>query len=100
PVTQAALDRIGAAYARETRERTDRARVAARAQLQAAAVLSRSIFIAQQRASGLQGMIDNPSAFGATDQQARNWRPMLDAVRAEVDGGVRAYAAVVAQLAQ
>lgn len=100
PVTQAALDRIGAAYARETRERTDRARVAARAQLQAAAVLSRSIFIAQQRASGLQGMIDNPAAFGATEQQARNWRPMLDAVRAEVDGGIRAYAAIVAQLAQ
>ena len=100
PVTQAALDRIGAAYARETRERTDRARVAARAQVQAAAVLSRNIFIAQQRASGLQSMVDNPAAFGATDQQARTWRPMLDAVRAEVDGGVRAYAAIVAQLGQ
>jgi len=100
PITQAALDRIGAAYARETRERTDRARVAARAQVQAAAVLSRSVFIAQQRASGLQSMVDNPGAFGATEQQARNWRPMLDAVRAEVDGGVRAYAAVIAQLGQ
>jgi hypothetical protein len=100
PATQTALDRIGAAYARETRERTDRARVAARAQLQAAAVLSRSVFIAQQRASGLQNMVDNPAAFGATPQQARNWRPMLDAVRAEVEGGVRAYAAVVAQLAE
>jgi hypothetical protein len=100
PATQTALDRIGAAYARETRERTDRARVAARAQVQAAAVLSRSVFIAQQRASGLQGMVDNPAAFGATAQQAQNWRPMLAAVRAEVEGGVRAYAAVIAQLAQ
>jgi hypothetical protein len=100
PATQSALARIGAAYARETRERSDRARVAARAQVQAAAVLSRNVFIAQQRAAGLQNMVDNPAAFGATAQQARNWRPMLDAVRAEVEGGVRAYAAIVSQLAE
>jgi formylglycine-generating enzyme required for sulfatase activity len=100
PAMQTALDRLGAAYARETRERTDRARLAARAQLQAAAVLSRSVFIAEQRANGLRGMVENPAAFGASAQQAAQWRPMLAAVQAEVEGGVRAYAAVVAQLAQ
>lgn len=100
PAAQAALDRLGAAYARETRERADRARVAARAQLQAAAVLSRNVFIAQQRATGLQGMIDNPAAFGATPRQAEAWRPMLAAVRGELEGGVRAYAAIIAQLAE
>ena len=100
PATQAALDRLGAAYARETRARADRARMAARAQVQAAAVLSRSVFIAQQRADGLQGMVNNPTAFGGTARQAEQWRPMLAAVRAEVEGGVRAYAAMVAQLAE
>ncbi len=100
PAMQTALDRLGAAYARETRERTDRARVAARAQVQAAAVLSRNVFIAQQRANGLQGMVENPGAFGATPQQAQAWRPMLAAVQAEVEGGVRAYAAIIAQLSQ
>jgi hypothetical protein len=100
PAMQAALDRLGAAYAQETRARADRARIAARAQVQAAAVLSRSVFIAQQRANGLQGMIDNPAAFGGTPRQAETWRPMLAAVQAEVEGGVRAYAAIVSQLAQ
>ncbi len=100
PGTQTALDRIGAAYARETRDRADRARLAARAQVQAAAVLSRSVFIAQQRADGLQAMVENPASVGGTAQQAAGWRTMLGAVQAEVDGGVRAYAAMIAQLAQ
>jgi hypothetical protein len=100
PAMQTALDRLGAAYARETRDRADRARLAARAQVQAAAVLSRNVFIAQQRADGLQRMVENPAAVGGTAQQASTWRPMLAAVRAEVEGGVRAYAAIIAQLAQ
>lgn len=100
PAMLAAIDRVGAAYAAETRESTDRARLAARAQIQAAAVLARSVYVADQRAGALQTMVENPSAVGATLQQAAAWRPMLAGVRAEVEGGVRAYAAIVAQLAR
>ncbi len=99
PAMLAALDRLGAAYARETRDRADRARVAARAQIQAAAVVARGVFIANSRAGGLQDMISNPAVFGGTAQQVPAWRGMLGAVQTEVEGGVRAYAAIIAQLA-
>ena len=100
PAMLAAIDRVGAAYAAETRESTDRARLAARAQIQAAAVLARSVYLAEQRALGLQRLVDNSATFGASRQQASNWRQGLADVRTEMEGGLRAYATVVTQLAR
>ncbi len=99
PATLAALDRLGAAYARQTRERSDQARIAFRARIQAAAALARGVFLANFRVRAMQEMIDHPDDYGGTAQDVAAWRGILRAVETEMEGGVRAYAATIDQLA-
>lgn len=98
PAMLQALDRLSAAYARETQERSDRTRAAARAQIQSAAVLSRNVLLAQQRANVIQAAVDDPASMGGRPEEAQVWRRLLTPIRAEVENGVRAYAATIAQI--
>jgi formylglycine-generating enzyme required for sulfatase activity len=93
PTLHPAIDRLRSAYEGELRQRLDNARLIARAQLQAAAVLAYSVIVAEQRILALRD--------GARrDASIQRWLDRaVPPLERERDTSLAAYGAVLAELA-
>jgi formylglycine-generating enzyme required for sulfatase activity len=92
------LDRLEASLRAGERQRTEQEQARLAAQQEAAAVLGRSVWLAQRRMEGLQQLVDTADVMRASAEMRQSWVRLLEGIRAERELSLDGYARIVADI--